>query len=888
MENLERETITANMDKLTKTTICSVSLLAKLLALKLLSDEDIEDLKALEAKPTAQAFKLYNIVITRKNGFEKLIEGLRDTEQSGALSILAPNSDCLGDITTISYDETQVLGRGGFGTIVYKGKLGDRDVAVKRVPSDVLGIQAVREVDVLKACDGHENIVRYFGIKVRPDSVLILLELCDLTLSDWIEKKSIDIEPVEILKQITMGLDWLHCHSILHRDLKPENILMIQKLKRVKISDFGLSRCIPRGKSHVSMSNIGIGTQGWVAPEILEQILQGDAPQSKFTFASDVFALGCIYYYVLSDGKHAFGDYFRCQANILDGKPTTDGKDLLYVCAQNILFIKLMISHDPKLRPACSSLLSCPLFWPRSGHLRFLEHLKAQFEGGIVAEKVLRSKSSETCHLDHCEEINVLNTLGFPLEQTAGCVVPEAYLHCRNIEASMEQYAEASRGFNFEVTTAVSSVNSPQLARARLSTKMIRFLENLKKKQSLDGKIPSLFEIIKTEPLSTIQLILEEVSNISKITDIKCDENEKTMLHAAVGYCAYDVVEYLMTSQGFSDVLAEEKFNNLVHTCIWDIHVISSSKFEEKIKILQLLLDVRPDSIDCANERKQSPLHAGTSREFENGLQYKFVEILTQNNADCNVMDSEGKTPLHLAVDRNPLPENVLEIIKHLVENYANPDAVDSNGHTCLHLSTYNLQSPTLFHGLVEYLDCIGRTKSFSGVNTSGITILQSAVQNLELLNETLDIFKKNRVDFNAISKGGESVVFHAIRGGRSDSVLKKLFELGADWRIRDVKENDTAFHYAARHDNLSAVKLFISLGCDVNARNNYMDTVLHVPFYKPGKNVHDITRLLMTQNVDTRAINKSVSNHYRTAWHIANQRVTEKALEQRTLDLIK
>ena len=35
------------------------------------------------------------------------------------------------------------------------------------------------------------------------------------------------------------------------------------------------------------------------------------------TTAVDIFSLGCVYYYVLSTGQHAFGDALKRQHNIL-------------------------------------------------------------------------------------------------------------------------------------------------------------------------------------------------------------------------------------------------------------------------------------------------------------------------------------------------------------------------------------------------------------------------------------------------------------------------------------------------------------------------------------------------------------------------------------------
>ena len=34
----------------------------------------------------------------------------------------------------------------------------------------------------------------------------------------------------------------------------------------------------------------------------------------------DIFSMGCLYYYVLSNGKHPFGETFHRQANILNGQ----------------------------------------------------------------------------------------------------------------------------------------------------------------------------------------------------------------------------------------------------------------------------------------------------------------------------------------------------------------------------------------------------------------------------------------------------------------------------------------------------------------------------------------------------------------------------------------
>ncbi|ODM87796.1 Serine/threonine-protein kinase/endoribonuclease IRE1 [Orchesella cincta] len=271
----------------------------------------------------------------------------------------------LDNIRSVTYNVNTVIGTGSYGTIVYKGKFGERDVAVKRVLYDSSDrLHAINEIDVLKTCDAHKNVVRYFGSKQEQIFVLIVLELCDMTLTKWVNDKSIiDVRPLEILKCVTTGLSWLHHQKIVHRDLKPENILLTRRPVKVKIADFGLSRRVLDGKSFYFYNRL-LCTQGWMAPEILEHVLQlEDVRKCKFTYESDVFALGLVYYYVLTDGKHPFGEPYKSQVNIIEGIVMTTPKDVVHACSKNLYFIKLMIAKDPKSRPSCTTLLSCPIFW---------------------------------------------------------------------------------------------------------------------------------------------------------------------------------------------------------------------------------------------------------------------------------------------------------------------------------------------------------------------------------------------------------------------------------------------------------------------------------------------------------------------------------------------
>ena len=60
----------------------------------------------------------------------------------------------------------------------------------------------------------------------------------------------------------------------MHRDIKPQNILISEPdafgRVRVMISDFGLCKKLAAGRISFSRRSGAAGTEGWIAPEMLE------------------------------------------------------------------------------------------------------------------------------------------------------------------------------------------------------------------------------------------------------------------------------------------------------------------------------------------------------------------------------------------------------------------------------------------------------------------------------------------------------------------------------------------------------------------------------------------------------------------------------------------
>ncbi|XP_065338464.1 serine/threonine-protein kinase/endoribonuclease ire-1 isoform X2 [Cloeon dipterum] len=287
---------------------------------------------------------------------------------------------------------SQILGKGCEGTFVFNGKFDGRPVAVKRLLPDCFSV-ADREVDLLRESDEHPNVIRYFCTEKDRQFRYIALELCAATLEDFVIGKfrNDNISEVDILLQATSGLAHLHSLDIVHRDIKPHNVLLSYPNAKgeikAMISDFGLCKKLMNGRYSFSHHSGAAGTDGWIAPEMID-------PEKTATFSVDIFSLGCLFYFVLSKGKHPFGDDLHRQANIINGEGRLEhleeNKD--YVALNLIL---AMIDIDPKNRPTASAAMKHPFFWDADKRLAFLLEVSDRVESENLESEVLKALESK-------------------------------------------------------------------------------------------------------------------------------------------------------------------------------------------------------------------------------------------------------------------------------------------------------------------------------------------------------------------------------------------------------------------------------------------------------------------------------------------------------------
>lgn len=102
-----------------------------------------------------------------------------------------------------------------------------------------------REIALLKKC-AHDNVVQLKEVIDDPSSkkIFMVLEFMEGGEVQWKDDRGFPNLTVDearrTLRDVVLGLEYLHYQGIIHRDIKPANLLWDTN-RRVKISDFGVS-----------------------------------------------------------------------------------------------------------------------------------------------------------------------------------------------------------------------------------------------------------------------------------------------------------------------------------------------------------------------------------------------------------------------------------------------------------------------------------------------------------------------------------------------------------------------------------------------------------------------------------------------------------------------
>ena len=206
------------------------------------------------------------------------------------------------------YKSKEIIGKGGFGNVYKVSEIGKNNIyALKFIlKKNVEEEKYQNEIEIMKELNKKNNkyIIRLIeNFEIENQAHCIVMELCDGSLKDILEKYKPNGLPLDIIKkifkQLNEALKTMIAEGITHRDLKPENILIKYADTNktnfdIKLADFGLTAY--NINSIIQTQSKNAGTPIYMAPEV---------ESLQYNNKCDLWSLGIILY-ELYTGKYIF------------------------------------------------------------------------------------------------------------------------------------------------------------------------------------------------------------------------------------------------------------------------------------------------------------------------------------------------------------------------------------------------------------------------------------------------------------------------------------------------------------------------------------------------------------------------------------------------------
>ncbi|XP_025424762.1 mitogen-activated protein kinase kinase kinase 4 isoform X2 [Sipha flava] len=251
------------------------------------------------------------------------------------------------------------IGQGRFGKVytAVNNETGEL-MAMKEIQLQPFDHKAIRNVAVeLRIFEGitHQNLVKYYGVEIHREEMLIFMELCaEGTLENLVAATENGL-PEALLrrftKQLVSGVDILHQNAIVHRDIKSANIFLTDEGNGLKLGDFGSA---VKMKAHTTIPGElkgFVGTQAYMAPEVFMK-----SNTDGHGRAADIWSIGCVIIEMASGKRpwHEYDSNYQIMFKVGMGvSPTVP--DTLSEEGQH--FVDSCLQHDPYERATVSELL---------------------------------------------------------------------------------------------------------------------------------------------------------------------------------------------------------------------------------------------------------------------------------------------------------------------------------------------------------------------------------------------------------------------------------------------------------------------------------------------------------------------------------------------------
>ncbi|XP_036700353.1 ankyrin repeat domain-containing protein 16 isoform X2 [Balaenoptera musculus] len=254
-------------------------------------------------------------------------------------------------------------------------------------------------------------------------------------------------------------------------------------------------------------------------------------------------------------------------------------------------------------------------------------------------------------------------------------------------------------------------------------------------------------------------------------------------------------------------------------------------------EILAYLVEAWDLDIEAANRDYKRPLHEAASMGHRDCVRY-----LLGRGAAVDCLKKADWTPLMMACTRRNL-----EVVQDLVEHGANPLLKNKDGWNSFHIASRE-GDPLILQYLLAVCPAAWKTDSKIGRTPLHTAAMHGCSEAVEMLLQRCQyepdcrdkcgltpfmdaiqcghidvarlLLEKHKACVSAEDSLGAQAIHRAAVTGQDEAIQFLVSELGINVDVRAASTHLTALHYAAKEGHVSTIQTLLSLGADINAKD--------------------------------------------------------------------